>query len=490
MHFRNNVEMKITELEPRGIWKQFERITKVPRPSKFEGQMIAFLENFAKENGFSYKKDKVGNIVISKQASAGCENRKPIVLQSHIDMVCEKNASSKHDFMNDAIETIVEDGWLHANGTTLGADDGIGVAAELAVLLDDTFEHGPIECLFTVDEETGLTGAENIEDGFFEGKTLLNLDSEDEGEIYIGCAGGCSTKIAMSYGREKVGANVLGLRIAVSGLLGGHSGSDIHLGRGNAIKILARLVAMAETQCGFRLSSFDGGNLHNAIAREAVATGVVPFAERENVRILINCFAADIEEELKGVDEGIRIFMETDDVNDVMNTADQQRLISSLLACPHGVLGMSHAIDDLVETSTNLASVKTEENVIRIGTSQRSSIESAKVYAQQMVASVFKLADAEIECGEGYPGWTPKLDSAILKLAQESYVRLYGIEPKVKAIHAGLECGLFLEKYPGLDMISFGPTLRDVHSPEEKVEIKTVGMFWDYLVDIIRNFDK
>lgn len=483
--------MKITELEPRGIWGRFYDITRVPRPSKREEKIVAFIEKFAQDNNLQYKKDQCGNIVISKAASKGCENRKTIVLQSHMDMVCEKNASTKHDFDNDPIEAIIDGEWVKANGTTLGADDGIGVAAELAILVDDTFEHGPIECLFTVDEETGLTGAENIADGFFTGKTLLNLDSEDEGEVYVGCAGGCSTNVEFAIETEPVRDRVLNLKVAITGLQGGHSGGDIHLGRGNANKIMARFIKLAQEECGMRLSSFDGGNLRNAIAREANITAVVPFAERENVRILMNNFAADIEEELKVTDPGFHMSMETtDEIGSVLTIELQRRLVNALLACPHGVIEMSHDIPDLVETSTNMASVKMNGDVISVCTSQRSSVESAKRYVQQMVASVFELAGAKVECCEGYPGWKPNMDSQILRLSQESYKRLFGKDVKVKAIHAGLECGLFFEKYPGLDMISFGPTLRGVHSPDEKVEIKTVKMFWDYLIDIISHFDE
>lgn len=483
--------MNITELEPKNIWSRFYDITRVPRPSKHEEQIVAFIEKFAQDNKLPYKKDACGNIVITKAATKGCENRKPIVLQSHVDMVCEKNATTKHDFLKDPIETVIDGEWVKANGTTLGADDGIGVAAELAILTDDTFEHGPIECLFTIDEETGLTGAENIADGFFTGKTLLNLDSEDEGEVYVGCAGGCSTNVEFAMQTEPVEGKVLGIKVAITGLQGGHSGGDIHLGLGNANKIMARFVKAAQDECGLRMATMDGGNLRNAIAREAVVTAVVPFAERENVRILMNNFAADIQDELKAVDPGFHMSMETtDEVAAVLTMDLQHRLVNSLLACPHGVLGMSHDIADLVETSTNLASVKMVNGVISVCTSQRSSVETAKRYAQQMVAAVFELAGAKVDCCEGYPGWQPNMDSPVLKLSQQSYKRLFGKEVKVKAIHAGLECGLFLEKYPGLDMISFGPTLRGVHSPDEKVEIKTVKMFWDYLIDIIKHFDE
>ena len=482
--------MKITDLEPQIVWKYFDEITKVPRPSKKEEKIIAYLEDFAQKNHIAYKKDEVGNIVMSKPATPGMENRETVVLQSHVDMVCEKNNGTQHDFEKDSIETIVDGDWLRANGTTLGADNGIGVAAELALLASDNIEHGPIECLFTIDEETGLTGAKALKSGFMTGNILLNLDSEDEGQIFMGCAGGKDTQALFHYQAEQTPADRRYFRIDVKGLNGGHSGGEIHKGLGNANKLLVRfLFLLKKNKIDFLLCSIDGGNLRNAIAREAHAVVGLRPEDKETVRILLNHFAADVENELKHVDKNVRLVMEsTDKPETYIDSATAEKVIYAMHACPHGVLGMSHDIEGLVETSTNLASIKMKENhTILVGTSQRSSIESYKEMAANQVASTFLLAGAEVSHGDGYPGWAPNPDSVILKVAQETYERLFHKQPEIMAIHAGLECGLFLEKYPTLDMISFGPTLRDVHSPNERIEIKTVGMWWSHLLELLKN---
>lgn len=482
--------MKITDLEPQIVWKYFDEITKVPRPSKKEEKIIAYLEDFAQKNHIAYKKDEVGNIVMSKPATPGMENRETVVLQSHVDMVCEKNNDTQHDFEKDPIETIVDGDWLRANGTTLGADNGIGVAAELALLASDNIEHGPIECLFTIDEETGLTGAKALKSGFMTGNILLNLDSEDEGQIFMGCAGGKDTQALFHYQAEQTPADRLYFRIDVKGLNGGHSGGEIHKGLGNANKLLVRfLFILKKNKIDFLLCSIDGGNLRNAIAREAHAVVGLRPEDKETVRILLNHFAADVENELKHVDKNVRLVMEsTDKPETYIDSVTAEKVIYAMHACPHGVLGMSHDIEGLVETSTNLASIKMKDNhTILVGTSQRSSIESYKEMAANQVASTFLLAGAEVSHGDGYPGWAPNPDSVILKVAQETYERLFHKQPEIMAIHAGLECGLFLEKYPTLDMISFGPTLRDVHSPNERIEIKTVGMWWSHLLELLKN---
>ena len=482
--------MKITDLEPQIVWKYFDEITKVPRPSKKEEKIIAYLEDFAQKNHIAYKKDEVGNIVMSKPATPGMENRETVVLQSHVDMVCEKNNGTQHDFEKDPIETIVDGDWLRANGTTLGADNGIGVAAELALLASDNIEHGPIECLFTIDEETGLTGAKALKSGFMTGNILLNLDSEDEGQIFMGCAGGKDTQALFHYQAEQTPADRQYFRIDVKGLNGGHSGGEIHKGLGNANKLLVRfLFLLKKNKIDFILCSIDGGNLRNAIAREAHAVVGLRPEDKETVRILLNHFAADVENELKHVDKNVRLVMEsTDKPETYIDSATAEKVIYAMHACPHGVLGMSHDIEGLVETSTNLASIKMKDNhTILVGTSQRSSIESYKEMAANQVASTFLLAGAEVSHGDGYPGWAPNPDSVILKVAQETYERLFHKQPEIMAIHAGLECGLFLEKYPTLDMISFGPTLRDVHSPNERIEIKTVGMWWSHLLEFLKN---
>lgn len=481
--------MKITDLKPEIVWKFFHQVTQVPRPSKKEGKMIQYLESFAKEYNIAIKKDEAGNILMSKPATPGMENRPTVVLQSHMDMVCEKNNDVKHDFDNEPIETIVDGEWLRANGTTLGADNGIGVAAELAVLASNDIEHGPVECLFTVDEETGLSGAKALQEGFMTGSILLNLDSEDEGEIFMGCAGGKDTKGYFHYTAVPTCDKLSYFRIDVKGLNGGHSGGEIHKGLGNANKILVRYLYLLKQKCAFTLCSIDGGNLHNAIAREAHAViGIAP-EHQEEAKALLNSFAADVQNELKHVDPNVQMAMEAVAKPEfAIDDTTAEKLILAMHACPHGVIGMSHDIEGLVETSTNLASVKMkEDNTIVIGTSQRSSIDSCKIAVANQVATTFLLAGADITQGDGYPGWSPNPKSEILKIAQESYKRLFGKDPKIMAIHAGLECGLFLAKYPHLDMISFGPTLRDVHSPNERIEIRTVGMWWNHLLDLLKS---
>ena len=481
--------MNITDLKPAIVWKYFHQVTQVPRPSKKEGKMIAFLESFAKENGVAIKKDAVGNILMSKPATPGYENLPVVILQSHMDMVCEKNSGTVHDFDKDPIETIVDGEWLRANGTTLGADNGIGVATELALLASDDIEHGPIECLFTVDEETGLTGAKAIQAGFMTGKILLNLDSEDEGQIFMGCAGGKDTQAILHYEPIASDPELLYFRIDVKGLNGGHSGNEIHKGMGNANKILIRYLYLLKKKHPFALCSIDGGNLRNAIAREAHAIiGLCPSAKEDAV-VLLNQFAAAVENELKHVDPNVQVVMESVDRPDTkIDDATAEKLIYAMHACPHGVIGMSHDIEGLVETSTNLASVKMKEgNTIVVGTSQRSSIESCKLAVANQVAATFLLAGAEVLHGDGYPGWAPNPDSEILKVAQETYRELFGKDAEIMAIHAGLECGLFLEKYPYMDMISFGPTLRDVHSPNERIEIKTVDLWWRHLLLLLKS---
>ena len=381
--------MKITDLEPQIVWKYFDEITKVPRPSKKEEKIVAYLESFAQKNHIAYKKDEVGNIIMSKPATPGMENRETVVLQSHVDMVCEKNNGTQHDFEKDPIETIVDGEWLRANGTTLGADNGIGVAAELALLASDNIEHGPIECLFTIDEETGLTGAKALKAGFMTGNILLNLDSEDEGQIFMGCAGGKDTQALFHYQAEAAPADRQYFRIDVKGLNGGHSGGEIHKGLGNANKLLARfLFLLKKNKIDFLLCSIEGGNLRNAIAREAHAVVGLRPEDKETVRIMLNHFAADVENELKHVDKNVRLVMESTDKPDFyIDNATAEKVIYALHACPHGVLGMSHDIEGLVETSTNLASVKMKENhTILVGTSQRSSIESYKEMAANHLA--------------------------------------------------------------------------------------------------------
>lgn len=481
--------MNITDLKPTKVWKFFHEITQVPRPSKKEEKILAYLVKFAEDRNLKYRTDEVGNLVIEKPATPGYEHLETVILQSHMDMVCEKNADKVHDFENDPIRTIIDGEWLHADGTTLGADNGIGCATELAILDSDDIEHGPIECLFTMDEETGMTGAMNLKPGFFNGKILLNLDSEDEGELFIGCAGGMGTMAEFAYEKREATDDYLYFEVKVSGLKGGHSGGEIHIGLGNANKILTRYLYALEHELDWKLCSFQGGNLHNAIPREAHAVIGLKADQKERARVILNELAAVVEDELKRVDPGVKLEMKSVGKPAYRIDCDtKRRLVRALYACPHGVYGMSHDIEGLVETSSNLASVKMkEDDKIYVETSQRSSTSSLISDIANTVASVFELADAKISFRDPYPGWKPNPDSPILKAASESYERIFGRKPAIKAIHAGLECGLFLDKYPYLDMVSFGPTLRDVHSPVEKIEIKTVQLWWDHLVDMLKH---
>lgn len=474
-------------LKPEAVWGYFEEICRIPRPSRKEEKIGAWLMEFARKHRIEARQDEAGNVLMSKPATPGREEAPTVVLQAHMDMVCEKNADTVHDFDKDPIRPYIDGEWVKAKGTTLGADDGIGMAAALAVLTSEEVKHGRVECLFTVDEETGLTGAFALKPGFFSGKILLNLDSEDEGEMFVGCAGGIDTVVRMPYTKEAVPAHRFAVKVTVKGLQGGHSGDDINKGRGNAIKILNRFLWEMNRKHGISVASFAGGNLRNAIAREASAVMVFEEALKEPVRVAFNIYAAEMERVWKITEPGIALELESEEVPaEALDAASTTKLLDALYACPHGVFAMSYRMPGMVETSTNLAAVKfTEENTILITTSQRSDVDSEKMNIAQMVAAVFRMAGASVEHGEGYPGWAPNPDSAILKIAVDSYKRLFGKEPVVRSIHAGLECGLFLEKYPGMDMISFGPTLRGVHSPDEKVEIKTVEMWWRHLTDIL-----
>ena len=482
---------EISKLEPRLVWEIFDEITTVPRPSKKEEKIIAWLEQFAKKHDIEYKKDKVGNIVMRKPATPSMKGRPAVVLQSHMDMVCEKNSDVEFDFMKDPIQTFIDGEWVKAKGTTLGADDGIGMAAQLAVLVADGIEHPDIEALFTVDEETGLTGAFNLGEDMLTGKYLLNLDSEDEGEIFIGCAGGVDTVATFTYKTEKAPEGMAWLRADVSGLKGGHSGDNINDGLGNSNKLLTRLLLKGHENYGLRLSVFDGGNLRNAIPREAYAVFGVKKEKEAEFKKFAAAIAHDISEEYKYPDRDVKLEVAAaEKPSDVIDLKTQEGLLYSVQGAANGVIAMSYSMPGLVETSTNLASVKFKEgNNILVTSSQRSSVESAKHNVATTVGAIFTLSGAKVEHGDGYPGWAPDPSSKLLKIAEESYKRLFGNQPVVRAIHAGLECGLFLEKYPHLEMISFGPTLRGVHSPDERLEIETVEKFWKHLVDILENIE-
>lgn len=479
----------LSQLKPQPLFNYFEEICQVPRPSKKEEKIRTYLLDFAAKHGLKSKTDAAGNVLILKPATKGMESAPTVILQTHMDMVCEKNSDKVFDFDNEPIEPMVVDGWVKANGTTLGADCGIGIAAQLAVLTSKEIKHGPIECLITVDEETGLTGAFALEKGFLSGDILLNLDSEDEGEIFIGCAGGIDTVAIFNYREEKTPANSVAYKITVSGLLGGHSGDDIHKNRGNANKILTRFLWKYTNKINARLADFNGGNLRNAIAREAFGTFTIPRAEKETMIKNFKRLEESIKSEFEFAEPKLHIDFEEVAVPEmVVDKETQLNLLNALYACPHGVLEMSSRMEGMVETSTNLASVKfIGSNKMEVTTSQRSEIESRKYYAAETVESVFKLAGATVTHSDGYPGWAPNPNSAVLKTTVESYKRLFGNESIVRSIHAGLECGLFLEKYPQLDMVSFGPTIRGAHSPDERLDIHTTEKFWKHLVDVLEN---
>ena len=480
--------MKIKDLNPTSLWNFFYQITQVPRPSNKEEKIVRFLLDFAKQHGLEAIKDAANNVLIRKPATSGKENLKTVILQSHSDMVCEKNSDVQFNFETDPIQTRIENGWLKATGTTLGADDGIGIAASLAILSSKDIEHGPIICLFTAEEETGLTGAFALQKEFLEGDILINLDSEDWGEFCIGCAGGKSTTGTFTYQKTPVPSGYFWFEVQVSGLNGGHSGCDIHLGLGNANQILTRYLYLLMQECPLVLATIDGGNLHNAIAREAGATAGVPVAFKESTRVLLNVFQAQVSAELAKTDTNVQLSLQSIEApKDCIDFETGNTLIRALYALPHGVIGMSHDIPGLVETSTNLASVKMKDECrIVVVTSQRSSTASLKTDIANKVTSVFHLAGAEIKSTDGYPGWQPNTDSVILNLSKEIYEKLFDEKPKIHATHGGLECGLFLEKNPRLDMISCGPTILGAHSPDERLEIVTVEKWWKLLVELLK----
>lgn len=478
---------ELNNLKPAKVWQFFGELTQIPRPSKHEERVSAFLQKFGHDRGLETLHDELGNVLIRKPATPGYENAPKVCVQAHMDMVCEKNADKQFDFMTDAIQPMLDGEWLTADGTTLGADDGIGVAAAMALLDADDIEHGPLEALFTVDEETGLTGAAGLSTEWLQSEMLLNFDDEDEGEFCIGCAGGIDTTVAIPYTTVKTEGGKA-FCIKVSGLKGGHSGDDINKGLGCANKILARLLYNAQQQCSIRLSSIAGGNLRNAIAREAYAVVTVPDAKADALAALVADLGEKIRFEFRTTEPSLSITIEPAPTPaSLIDTTTQNNLLNVLLAVAHGVLAMSRELPNLVETSTNLASIKMDEHDIHIATSQRSSVESAKMAAAQKIEATFNLVGAKVTHGDGYPGWTPNPDSRLLKVAVETYKGMFHHDPIVRAIHAGLECGLIGEKYPKMQMISYGPTLRGVHSPDERIEIKTVQMFWDLTLAILRS---
>lgn len=481
----------IANLDPKILWKHFYNLTQIPRPSKHEQAAVDFVTKFGKDLGLETIVDEVGNVVIRKPATAGMEDRKGIILQGHLDMVPQKNSDKQHDFEKDPIEAYVDGEWVTANGTTLGADNGIGVAAAMAVLEDNTLVHGPVEALFTIDEETGMTGAFNLKPGMLKGDILMNLDSEDEGELYVGCAGGVDANIQLGYNEEAAPAGYAFAKLAMTGLKGGHSGMDISTGRGNAIKLLFRYLRYAENELSMRIASIDGGSLRNAIPREAFAVVGVPADKLSQLEKSAQEHLAIFKAEFSQVEPDMTFVVEKVEApKSVIDAKAQWGIIRSVFGCPNGVIRMSDAMPGLVETSTNLARVYSDNGKIFVQCLLRSSVDSAKEALAQKIASVFEMAGAEVDFSGAYPGWKPNMDSAILKAMSEVYKANWNKTPEVKAIHAGLECGILGGVYPNLDMISFGPTIRYPHSPDEKVKVDTVDMFWKFLVEVLKNAPK
>ena len=477
----------ISTLEPKQVWQHFYCLTQIPRPSKKEEKIQQFIIDFGHSLGLETIKDEVGNIIIRKPATAGMENRKGVILQGHLDMVPQKNSDKVHNFETDPIETYIDGEWVTANETTLGADNGMGVAATMAVLQATNIQHGPIEALFTCDEETGMTGAFGIKAGVISGDILLNMDSEDEGELYVGCAGGTNANAIFTYTETPVPAGQKAFKLAITGLKGGHSGLEIILGRGNSNKLMNRFLKHSAIKHNLRLSWIDGGSLRNAIPRESFAIVTIPVSEEDHFVKCLNKYYQIFLKELSGVETDLKFTCEPVELPASLIDEDtQKRLFNAIYACPNGVMRMSDAMPGLVETSTNLSSVKFVDGVIKIQSLLRSSVDSAKEELGEMVRAVFELAGAEINLEGTYPGWKPNMNSQILKTMQDVYQKLYGKIPEIKAIHAGLECGLLGGVYPSWDMISFGPTIRYPHSPDEKVHIASVDKFWKFLLETLK----
>jgi dipeptidase D len=476
----------LSHLEPRALWTIFGEICAIPHPSKKEARIVEYIKTFGEKLGLETIVDEVGNVLIRKPAASGYENRQAVVLQAHVDMVPQKNNDTVHDFEKDPIDAYVDGDWVTANGTTLGADNGIGVAAAMAILKDPGLKHGPLECLFTIDEETGLTGAFAFKPGVLKGDILLNLDSEDEGQLYIGCAGGVDTIATFNNKLQDVPDNYEAFEIVVKGLKGGHSGMDIHLGRGNANKILNRILWQANREIGLELSHIDGGTLRNAIPREASALVCLPAKNAQAFKEMAATLKELIAKELGKADPGLIVETKpTTAPAKIIHPDITRKLFHALYACPNGVMSMIKDMPDTVETSNNLAIVKSDENIIQAICLQRSSINSSRDNLGNMIRAAFELAGAEVNQEGEYPGWKPNLDSPILKTMKQVYLNKFGTTPEHKVIHGGLECGLLGGTYPNLDMISFGPTIRNPHSPDEMVHIASVKRFWDFLLETL-----
>ena len=474
-------------LQPQGLWSNFYDLTQIPRPSGQKEEVSAFLANYGRSLGLETIVDEIGNVIIRKPASPGYENHPGVILQGHMDMVPQKNNDTVFDFAKDPIEAYIDGEWVTAKGTTLGADNGIGVAAAMAILADKNVVHPPLEVLVTVDEETGMYGAFALEGGLLQGKTLLNLDSEAEGELYVGCAGGVDTTAKFAYTPVEVEEGDVAVKVSVTGCKGGHSGCDIHLQRANANKLLFRFLKEAVANYEARLASVEGGSLRNAIPREASAIITIPAEGLDEVMDLVAEFEDLFVAEYDGVEDNIRLTAEQVECPATELPEDvQDFLIHAITACPHGVYRVIPEMPDVVETSNNLAMLKTEDNCVTVYCLTRSSVESRKEELQEIIQSVFAMAGAEVEFSGSYPGWKPNLKSHILEVMKQTYQENYGVEPRVIIIHAGLECGIIGRNYPGMDMISFGPTIKYPHSPDERVNIATVAKFYDYLLATLK----
>jgi len=482
------MDTNLQNLHPQTLWKYFAEICQIPHPSKKEERIINYVKDFGNKLGLETHVDNVGNIVIRKPATPGYENRQTIILQSHLDMVPQKNNDTRHDFEKDPIKAYIDGEWVKAEGTTLGADNGIGAAAAMAVLADNSLEHGNIECLFTIDEETGMTGAFALQEDFLKGDILLNLDSEDEGELYIGCAGGIDTTAIFPYKMINVVGASEAWEIIVKGLKGGHSGLDINLGRGNANKLITRILWQANRNLQVQISEIDGGSLRNAIPREASATVVAPKENELEFEKMVEELTLKIKNELKNTEPDLSITLEKTSLpKQIIDPVVTHGVLQGVYACPNGMVRMADDMPGVVETSTNLAILKSDGDKVEVCSLQRSAVDSAKEDLCNMIRCVFEMAGATVEHTGSYPGWKPNMQSPILKTMIRVYETKFGKTPETKVIHAGLECGIIGGAFPNLDMISFGPTIRNPHSPDEKVKIDTVGLFWEYLTETLKN---
>lgn len=478
----------LSNLEPKLLWKNFYSLTQIPRPSKKEEKIIRFMKEFGENLGLETIVDKTGNVIIRKPASPGMENRLGVILQGHLDMVPQKNSDKTHDFENDPIETLIDGEWVKANGTTLGSDNGMGVAAIMSVLEDKTLVHGPLEALFTVDEESGMTGAFNLEPAVLKGDILINTDSEEEGQLYIGCAGGINGNFKLPYTEVTVPSGSKAFSLSISGLKGGHSGLDIALGRGNSCKILTRFLYHGIKKYKMQIASIEAGNMRNAIPREASAIVVIPTTEEKNFSDFFAKLTSEIKAELSATEPQLNISLASAAMPEkVMDGRNQAIIVGAIYACPNGVIRMSDAMEGLVETSTNLSIIKSQNGIVTVTCLLRSSVDSAKHDLAAMMGSVFELAGAEVVFNGDYPGWKPNPHSTILKLMQQVYNHKFGRIPEIKAIHAGLECGILGAAYPNWDMISFGPTIRYPHSPDEMVNIASVPKFYEFMTETLKN---